>query len=76
MSELARYEQRTTKAGKRNPSPRADSVNGVIKAEIKQAEANLKVHSPELVPTDNDLVFDEALLAKMFANLAAHGMTL
>ena len=40
--------------------------------------AELKTHKlePEPVPTVEGLVFDEELIAKMFANLAAHGMTL
>jgi hypothetical protein len=43
----------------------------------------LKVYEPDLVPETHDVLkevelpeFDQALLAKMFANLASHGMTL
>jgi hypothetical protein len=40
----------------------------------------LKVHQPEpeskALALVDDIEFDEAMLAKMFANLAAHGMTL
>ena len=43
----------------------------------------MKVYEPDLVPETHDVLkevelpeFDQALLAKMFANLASHGMTL
>jgi hypothetical protein len=46
------------------------------------APVKLKVHEPEPEPetdgvlTADEIVFDEELIAKMFANLAAHGLTL
>jgi hypothetical protein len=54
----------------------------------KPEKPKLKVHRPEPepkpkrmldrdeVPSIGDVVFTEGLIAKMFANLAAHGMTL
>ena len=46
----------------------------------KDGKPNLKVHQPEpekkVHAVVDDIEFDEMLLAKMFANLAAHGVTL
>jgi hypothetical protein len=60
------------------PAPHADRVNSVIQDTLKKAEANIKFRQPEPKPVVDpaELEFDEALLAKMFVNLAPHGMTL
>ena len=54
-----------------------------VAAEPETAPVRLKVYEPDPVPETPDVLtevelpeFDEALLAKMFANLASHGMTL
>ncbi len=51
---------------------------GPVGAEPETEPVKLKVYEPESdVLTEFKLPeFDEALLAKMFANLASHGMTL
>jgi hypothetical protein len=54
-----------------------------VAAEPETGPVRLKVCEPDPVPEKPDVLtevelpeFDEALLAKMFANLASHGMTL
>ena len=54
-----------------------------VAAEPETGPVRLKVYEPDPVPETPDVLtevelpeFDEALLAKVFANLASHGMTL
>jgi hypothetical protein len=72
---------------RRNPKgPWASAVGGVIREELDRCDANiranLKVHRPEPDPAkpepvaSQEVVYTEDLLAKMFANLAAHGLTI
>jgi hypothetical protein len=70
---------------RRKESPWAESINDTIRGDLVRwaanMRANLKQHRPEPKEPEpepaapHDIVFTEELPAKMFANLAARGMT-
>jgi hypothetical protein len=58
----------------------AEADNRVTTKPVFEGAVTLKVRhpdpEPEALSVVDDIEFDETLIAKMFANLAAHGMTL